>query len=132
MATQSAKTTFASEENRLSRTPYKYVNVPVAAAAGTVGVAAPVSGKLVKAFLSTGAAHTTNGYDTMLLANKSKSDAAMFGTNNTTGTAAYAKYSVVLGATAALAVSEGDFLLLTTTADVAPAAASVLVLVFEG
>lgn len=135
MATQPLSTTHQEAGNRLANQAYEYVEVNVAAAAATVVTTAHADGKLKRAFISAGAVlDATNNYATILLVNKSNSDAAMFGSNDTgdgTDTAQYGVRVLVLGATADLVVSEGDFLELTTTTDTDPAAASKITLVYE-
>jgi hypothetical protein len=136
MATKALNTTFKGQGNRISVQAYEYVEVPVAAAAGTVVTIAPADGKLKRAYMVAGSLHNaTNNYITMLMANKSNSDAAMFGANDTgdgTDTAAYGKRVLVLSSTSAnLKVDEGDWLELTTTVQGTVGAATKVVLVYE-
>jgi hypothetical protein len=135
MTTQALITTHKQSGNRMANQAYEYVEVPVSATAGTVVTVAPFDGKLKRAYLVAGSLiNATNNYITMLMANKSNSDAVMFGSNDTgdgTDTLAYAKRVIVLGATAALAVDEGDWLELTTTVQGTVGAATKVVLVYE-
>jgi hypothetical protein len=135
MATQELITTHNEAGNRLANQAYEYVEVPVAATGATVVTIAPFDGKLKRAYLVAGSLiNATNNYITVLMANKSNSDAVMFGSNDTgdgTDTLAYAKRVLVLGVTAALAVDEGDWLELTTTVQGTVGAATKVVLVFE-
>lgn len=136
MTTYGANTGFAQPGHRMGNTSYKYIEVDVAATAGTVVIQAPTKGKLARGFMSAGVAHNaTNNYSSIALVNKSNSDAAMLGTNDTgdgTNTAQYGKRVLVLHGTAAnLNVSEGDWLELTTTVQGTLGAASKIQLVFE-
>lgn len=136
MATQALITTYKEAGNRISDQAYEYVEVPVAATAATVVTLAPFGGKLKRAYITVGSAiDATNNYITVLLANKSNSDAAMFGSNDLgdgTDTAAYGKRVLVLSTTVAnLVVDEGDWLELTTTVQGTVGAATKVVLVYE-
>lgn len=135
MAIQELATTFVSEGNRISTQAYEYVEVNVAVTAATVVTIAPFAGKLKRAIITAGVLlNATNNYITILMANKSNADAVMLGSNDTgdgTDTAQYGVRVLVLGATAALAVSEGDFLELTTTVQGTLTAASKVTLVYE-
>lgn len=137
MAIQDLITTHKEAGNRLANQAYEYVEVNVAATAATIATVVPADGKLKRAVLTAGAdaLDATDNYITVLLANKSNSDAAMFGSNDTgdgTDTAAFGKRVMVLTTTAAdLIVSEGDFLELTTTVQGTITAATKMILVYE-
>ena len=136
MAIQELATSFVEEGNRIATQAYEYVEVNVAATAATVATVAPAGGKLKRAVLTAGAdaLDATDNYITILLVNKSNSDAAMFGSNDTgdgTDTAAFATRVMVLGAVADLVVSEGDYLELTTTVQGTITAATKMTLVYE-
>jgi hypothetical protein len=136
MAIQELATSFVEEGNRISTQAYEYVEVNVAATAATIATVAPANGKLKRGVLTAGAdaLDATDNYITILLVNKSNSDAAMFGSNDTgdgTDTAAFATRVMVLGATADLVVSEGDYLELVTTVQGTITAATKMTLVYE-
>ena len=136
MAIQALGTSHQVAGNRISDQAYEYVEVVVAAAAATIVTLAPAAGKLKRAVLTAGAdaLDATDNYITVLLVNKSNADAAMFGSNDTgdgTNTAAFGKRVMVLGATADLAVSEGDHLELTTTVQGTITAATHMTLIYE-
>ena len=136
MAIQELATSFVEEGNRIATQAYEYVEVVVAAAAATIVTLAPAAGKLKRAVLTAGAdvLDATDNYITILLVNKSNSDAAMFGSNDTgdgTDTAAFDKRVMVLGATDDLVVSEGDHLELVTTVQGTITAATHMTLIYE-
>ena len=136
MTTQALSVTHKEAGNRLANQAYEYVEVVVAATAATIVTMAPADGKLKRAVLTAGAdaLDATDNYITVLLVNKSNSDAAMLGSNDTgdgTDTAAFANRVMVLGAAADLAVDEGDHLELTTTVQGTITAATHMILVYE-
>ena len=136
MAIQELITTHKEAGNRIAPSAYEYVEVNLVVGAATVVTIAPFDGKLVRAVFTAGSLHdATNNYPTIVLDNKSNSDAAMFGVNDTgdgTDTAQYGKRAMVLSTTAAnKVVSEGDFLELTTTLQGTNTAASKMTLVYE-
>lgn len=136
MATQALATSHKEAGNRIAPQAYMYVNVDIAATAATIATIAPADGKLKRAIITTAAdiLDATDNYITILLKNKSNSDAAMFGSNDTgdgTDTAAFGVRVLVLGATDDLVVSEGDHLDLTTTVQGTITAATHITLVYE-
>ena len=136
MATQALATSHKEADNRIANSAYEYMEVVVSASAATITTLAPAAGTLVRAVLTAGAdaLDATDNYPTVLLANKSNADAVMFGTNDTgdgTDTAAFGKRVMVLGTLAARAVSEGDWLELTTTLQGTITAATQMILVYE-
>lgn len=128
-------TTHNNAGERIANSAYEYVQIPVATSAGTVVAVAPFDGKLKRAFLTVGSLHNaTNNYITMLMANKSNSDAAMLGSNDTgdgTDTLQYGKRVLVVGVAADLVITEGDHLELTTTVQGTLTASSIVTLVIE-
>ena len=135
MTTQSLVTTHKLAGNRIANSAYEYVEVNLATTAATVVTIAPFDGKLKRAYMTAGMdIDATNNYITVLCANKSNSDAAMLGSNDTgdgTDTDQYAVRVMVLGLAATLSVDEGDWLEVTTTVQGTLTAASKLVLVYE-
>ena len=135
MTTQALATSHKEAGNRIANSAYEYVEVNVAAAAATVVTIAPADGTLVRAVLTAGSdIDATNNYITVLLVNKSNSDAAMLGSNDTgdaTETDQYATRVMVLGTLVARAVDEGDWLELTTTVQGTVGAAAKMTLVYE-
>lgn len=136
MTTQALATSFKEAGNRIAPSAYEYVEVEVSASAATIAFNAPADGTLVRAILTAGAdaLDATDNYPTVLIANKSESDAVMLGSNDTgdgTDTAAYATRVMTLGTLAARSVTEGDWLELTTTLQGTITAATRMIVVFE-
>ena len=136
MTTQALATSYKEAGNRIAPSAYDYVEVEVSASAATIGFNAPANGTLVRVVLTAGAdaLDATDNYPTVLIANKSNSDAVMLGSNDTgdgTDTAAYGTRVMVLGTLAARAVDEGDWLELTTTLQGTITAACRAIVVFE-
>ena len=137
MATQALATSHQEAGNRIANQAYEYSTLTMPDSATTAFLVAPCDGKLKRAVICAGgtAIDETNNYITVVLENKSNSDAdllAAVDTGDGTDTAAYANRVLVLDSTAAnLAVDEGDHLLLTVTEQGSVGSDNVLLLVWE-